>query len=223
MRSRLNLRGSSRIVAEFFEYSINSILYQRGIYPAEDFTVVKKYNLSMLVTVDPEVKAYVKKIMHQLHKWLVHGKISKLIVVITDKDAGEVVERWQFDINPETATHNPVTDAANTTPSDDGITSPAATIPPIRAPKTESQIQAEIQAIIRQITASITFLPVLEGRCTFNVLVYADGDAQVPGEWADSDPKEINNGDCERVQLRSFSTNEHRVDTLVAYRLGQAE
>lgn len=83
--------------------------------------------------------------------------------------------------------------------------------------KTEKEIQEEIQAIFRQITASVTFLPVLDGDCTFNVLVYADADSEVPVEWGDSDPKEIKNG--EKVQLRSFSTNNHRVDTLVSYRL----
>lgn len=31
------------------EYSINSILYQRGIYPPENFIQVKKYGLSILV------------------------------------------------------------------------------------------------------------------------------------------------------------------------------
>ena len=29
--------GSSKMVSEFFEYSINTILYQRGVYPIEDF------------------------------------------------------------------------------------------------------------------------------------------------------------------------------------------
>ena len=85
-------------------------------------------------------------------------------------------------------------------------------------PKTEKEIQAEIQAIFRQITASVTFLPQLDaGNCTFNVLVYADADSEVPIEWGDSDAKEIENG--EKVQLRSFSTSNHRVDTLVSYRL----
>lgn len=56
----------------------------------------------------------------------------------------------------------------------------------------------------------------LDGNCTFNVLVYADADSDVPLEWGDSDAKEIING--EKVQLRSFSTNSHRVDTLVSYR-----
>jgi len=83
--------------------------------------------------------------------------------------------------------------------------------------KTEAQIQDEIQAIFRQITASVTFLPVLDGNCTFNVLVYADADSDVPIEWGDSDSKEIKNG--EKVQLRSFSTSNHRVDTMVSYRL----
>lgn len=56
----------------------------------------------------------------------------------------------------------------------------------------------------------------LDGNCTFNVLVYADADSEVPLEWGDSDAKEIENG--EKVQLRSFSTSNHRVDTLVSYR-----
>jgi mitotic spindle assembly checkpoint protein MAD2 len=84
--------------------------------------------------------------------------------------------------------------------------------------KTDAEIQAEIQSIFRQITASVTFLPQLEGDCTFNVLVYADADSDVPMEWGDSDAKEIKNG--EKVQLRSFSTTNHRVDTLVSYRVG---
>lgn len=52
----------------------------------------------MLVSSDDQVKAYIKKIMSQLDKWMVGGKISKLIVVITSKDTGEHMERWQFDV-----------------------------------------------------------------------------------------------------------------------------
>lgn len=36
--------------------------------------------------------------MSQLHKWMMGGKISKLVVVITDKETGEHIERWQFDV-----------------------------------------------------------------------------------------------------------------------------
>ncbi|GES61254.1 HORMA domain protein [Aspergillus terreus] len=209
---KLSLKGSAKLVAEFFEYSINSILFQRGVYPPEDFTTVKKYGLNMLVTADDQVKAYIKKIMSQLNKWMVGGKISKLVVVITSKETGEHVERWQFDVqifgkHSKSKSSRSSGDKENAGPTDAEPT----------VEKTEKEIQDEIQAIFRQITASVTFLPVLDGDCTFNVLVYADADSEVPVEWGDSDAKEIKN--AEKVQLRSFSTNNHRVETLVSYRL----
>lgn len=82
--------------------------------------------------------------------------------------------------------------------------------------RTEAEIQSDIAAIFRQITASVTFLPQLQGNCTFNVLVYADADSDVPVEWGDSDAKEIANP--ERVKLRGFSTAMHAVDTQVDYK-----
>lgn len=185
---------------------------------------VKKYGLTMLVSSDDQVKAYIKKIMTQLNEWMIGGKISKLVVVITSKDTGEHVERWQFDVQifnkgsgkkgSGSSGRKPV-DKENAAPGDATTTAP----PPPPAEKTEAEIQAEIQAIFRQITASVTFLPQLDGDCTFNVLVYADADSEVPLEWGDSDAKEIKNG--EKVQLRSFSTTSHKVDTLVSYRVGE--
>ncbi|KKY21636.1 putative mitotic spindle checkpoint component mad2 [Phaeomoniella chlamydospora] len=208
---KLSLKGSSKLVAEFFEYSINTILFQRGVYPAEDFSAVKKYGLNMLVSSDDQVKAYIKKIMSQLNRWMVGGKISKLVVVITSKETGEHIERWQFDVQifskskSRSSSRKPATENA------------APELDQIPTEKSEKEIQEEIQAIFRQITASVTFLPVLDGNCTFNVLVYADADSEVPVEWGDSDAKEIKNG--EKVQLRSFSTTSHKVDTMVSYRL----
>ena len=52
-----------------------------------------------MVTADDQVKAYIKKIMSQLKEWMYGGKISKLVVVITSKETGEHVERWQFDVS----------------------------------------------------------------------------------------------------------------------------
>ena len=39
--SKLALKGSLKIVCDYFEFALNSILYQRGIYPQEDFVTVK--------------------------------------------------------------------------------------------------------------------------------------------------------------------------------------
>ncbi|KAK7754802.1 Mitotic spindle checkpoint component mad2 [Diatrype stigma] len=212
---KLSLKGSAKLVAE-----------------------VKKYGLNMLVSSDDQVKAYIKKIMSQLDKWMQRGKISKLVIVITDKDTGEHVERWQFDVqifnNPtksssgkssssKSSKTKPAAAAGEDSPGDQENAASkdpaAAAAAPISAEKSEAEIQAEIAALFRQITASVTFLPQLSGGdCTFNVLVYADADSDVPVEWGDSDAKEIVNG--ERVQLRGFSTSNHRVETLVSYRLG---
>jgi len=218
---KLSLKGSAKLVAEFFQYSIHTILFQRGVYPAEDFTAVKKYGLNMLVSADDQVKAYIKKIMSQLDKWMVGGKISKLVIVITNKDTGERVERWQFDVQIFQPTKSSKSKKSASSSAADQENSSSSTTPAADAPaeKTEQEIQSEIAAIFRQITASVTFLPQLNGDCTFNVLVYADADSDVPVEWGDSDAKEIENG--ERVQLRGFSTANHRVDTLVSYRLGE--
>ncbi|OAL72641.1 mitotic spindle checkpoint protein MAD2 [Trichophyton violaceum] len=213
---KLSLKGSAKLVSEFFEYSIHSILFQRGVYPADDFTAVKKYGLNMLVSADDQVKAYIKKIMSQLNKWMLGGKISKLVIVITDKDTGEHVERWQFDVEIFKQSKNKAAKAA-TDNENANLGAQAGSSAP--AEKSEKEIQDEIQAIFRQITASVTFLPMLDGNCTFNVLVYADADSEVPLEWGDSDAKEIENG--EKVQLRSFSTSNHRVDTMVSYRLAE--
>jgi len=63
------------------------------------FLSLEVYSISPTsVSSDDQVKAYIKKIMSQLNKWMVGGKISKLVVVITNKDTGEHVERWQFDV-----------------------------------------------------------------------------------------------------------------------------
>jgi mitotic spindle assembly checkpoint protein MAD2 len=194
------------------------------VYPAEDFTPVKKYGLNMLVTNDDQVKAYIRKIMSQLSKWMLGGKISKLVVVISSKETGENLERWQFDVQlmGKAAAARAKT-AGGTVGGDGGIDETGATTTPpsLDKPKekTEKEIQEEIQSLFRQITASVTFLPMLDGRCTFNVLVYADGDAEVPMEWGDSDAREIVDG--EKVTLRSWGTSSHRVDTLVSYRLAE--
>ena len=78
-------------------------------------------------------------------------------------------------------------------------------------------------AIIRQITASVTFLPILDEPCAFDLLVYTSADAAVPKTWEDSDPRYINPDQCESVRLRSFTTSVHKVDTCVMYKGGAME
>jgi mitotic spindle assembly checkpoint protein MAD2 len=74
----------------------------------------------------------------------------------------------------------------------------------------------EIQAIIRQITASVTFLPLLNDTCTIDLLAYTDRDSNVPLEWEESDARLIDG--AANVKLRSFATSMHAVDAIVSYR-----
>lgn len=118
--------------------------------------------------------------------------------------------------------------------------------------KTDAQVKAEIAAIIKQITASCTFLPVIEEECAFasqrgarktiahvlclllslltrsgafQILAYTNSQLSepVPLEWQDSDARLIAEGQAEQVKLRSFSTAIHKVDAVVAYRRGEED
>ena len=91
---------------------------------------VKKYGLNMLVTSDDQVKAYIKKIMSQLNKWMTGGKISKLVVVITSKETGEHVERWQFDVQIFNRPSKKVASKDTSKPPDKENAAPMQAFPP---------------------------------------------------------------------------------------------
>ena len=191
----ITLRGSTDIVVEFFEYSVNSILYQRGIYPPESFKRTSKYGLAMMTTIDEGLSAYLSNITRQLEAWLMNGSVQKLVLVVKGVETGDTLERWVFDCE-------------TTTPGADASSS-----------KPMKEITSEIQAIVRQITASVTFLPLLSEPCSFDLLVYADEAATVPVTWEDSDPCFIAN--AEDVRLRSFTTKIHKVDLMVSYKVDE--
>lgn len=162
--SKLHLKGSSKMVADYFEFAINTILFQRGIYPTEDFITVRKYGLPMVINDDNDVKQYLARIMHQLKRWVYLKKMRRLVVVLSLKSTGEVIERWQFDL--DVVTEGLVTEEL----------------------KQVDAVQREIQTIMRQITSSASFLPQLnDDEYTFNVLAYTAQDIQVPLEWSDLD------------------------------------
>jgi mitotic spindle assembly checkpoint protein MAD2 len=192
-KNAIKLKGSTDIVTEFFDYAINNILYQRGIYPQELFETKKKYGLSLLMTKDKGLRDYLNQVLEQISSWLMTGEIYKLVVVISDAETGETKERWNFDIETDKEM------------GQKGSTKP------------ENEIVDEIRQIIRQITASVTFLPLLEGSCSFDLLVYTPKTITVPSKWEETEPKYITN--AEEVRLRSFTTKIHKVEPLVAYQI----
>ncbi|TRY94571.1 hypothetical protein DNTS_024386 [Danionella cerebrum] len=185
----ITLKGSAELVAEFFSFGINSILYQRGIYPAETFTRVTHYDMSLQLTTDSKLKNYLTNVITQLKEWLFECIVQKLVVVITCLETNEVLERWQFDIECD------------------------KTAKESSAPREKSikAIQEEIRSVIRQITATG-----LKITGAFDLLIYTDKDLEVPSQWEVSGPQLIDQS--EEVRLRSFTTSIHKVNSMVAYK-----
>ncbi|KAK6044123.1 hypothetical protein COOONC_18373, partial [Cooperia oncophora] len=72
------------------------------------------------------------------------------------------MERWQFDIQTEEMNE----EGENSTRQKD-----------------EKKIKQEMSDVIRQITASVTFLPLLEEPCSFDVLIYTGKETEAPSDW----------------------------------------
>lgn len=202
-KSPLQLKGSIDIVVEFFHYGINSILYQRGLYPSDSFIQREKYGLPLLVTTNPQLKRYLDIILKQLETFLHSKNVHKIVIVILKVGSMEPVERWQFDVDLEPKQENNNTKHSTGDPEYDER-------------KALKEIQEGIRGVIRQITASVTFLPTLEGSHSFDILLYTDKDVELPNsEWSDTSAKLINNG--QHVQLRGFTTQVHKVEPIVSY------
>ena len=70
--------------------------------------------------------------------------------------------------------------------------------------RSEADVRKQIRAIMLQITSCNTFLPALEQKVTYDVLVYTKKDADVPVEWKESDPKMIKNSQDVRIRYQLF-------------------
>lgn len=80
-------------------------------------------------------------------------------------------------------------------------------------PKLEAEIQKEIRHIIKQVVASVTFLPLVYEPTVFNLLVYTNDSADVPEqEWLDTDAMAIEAGLSQQVR----TPNAHRSETTLA-------
>lgn len=76
-RQAITLKGSTNLVTEFFKYAVNTyacwswyrtianysnrILFQREVYPSDDFHMVKKYGQTVLVTQDLALENYLER------------------------------------------------------------------------------------------------------------------------------------------------------------------
>lgn len=122
-------------------------------------------------------------------------QIQQLSLVITSISTQETLERWDFKI--EYDTRNDGTDE-------------------VTGNKDIKIIQKEIRDVLRQICSTVSFLPLLDCPCSFDLHIYATPEAEIPDQWGERGPCFISNS--EELQLKSFTTSIHRMNTIVSYK-----
>ena len=166
------------------------------------FKKVQQYGVALLVSEDTQLNVYFEKILSNINKWMLEGKIQKLVCVIQDLKSNQPIERWNFNILIE----------------DENSENPKA-LKNLPEREQKVQIHKAIGALMRQIAASVSYLPVLNEPCGFELLVYGDQTLQVPQKFSETDGLYIPKSKMEEVPLRSFTTRIHRIDPKVQFRV----
>lgn len=120
--------------------------------------------------------------------------MNKIALVITNVKTLEVMERWDFIVEYE----------------GDSKTEDQSSDKPLK------QIKNEIRDVLKQIACSVAYLPLLDCLCSFDIQIYTKNDVDLPSEWTEAEPANIKN--AQSVKMRSFSTNIHKMDTVVTYK-----
>ncbi|KAF5303024.1 hypothetical protein FQR65_LT08353 [Abscondita terminalis] len=141
-----------------------------------------------------KIKEFLSTTFCQLRDWLVQQYVDKISLIITNVKSREVIERWDFNVQYEGDVNNLER----------------------KSDKPLKQIQNEIRDVLKQIASSVAYLPLLDCLCGFDIQIYTTNDIDLPPEWADAQPADIKNAQC--VKLRSFSTNIHKMETIVTYK-----
>lgn len=138
------LKGSAATISKFLgkyflfllvEFAFYSILYQRSVYPSEDFESVKEFGLFLIKARESRLFNYMKRLIAQIEKWIEIDGIREIVLVVKGQNSGETLERWQFKID---------------------------LVKNGNYEKKAAEIEAEIRALMKQISASITFMPLHE-------------------------------------------------------------
>jgi len=103
--------------------------------------------------------------MGQMEEWLLDGDVQRLVVVVTGVDSGETLERWQFNVAVDEKSKDKEKDKGkdgamdvDTNENDASVSVTNASEASGKVGKSVKEIHNEIQAIIRQITASVSLL-----------------------------------------------------------------
>lgn len=117
----------------------------------------------------------------------------------------EVLECWDFKVESEPRDQNE--DPNHIDPNN-----PTSS-------KELKKIQGEIGAVMRQIAATVSYLPLLECICSFDLLIHTLKETETPEKWGETENVSIRNSQV--VHLKSFSTGLQKVETTVVYKMSE--
>lgn len=146
------------------------------------------------MTTDPQL------IRQFFTEWILNKQVKKMSLIILNVANKEVLECWDFNVHYEEGSQTGTSESKE----------------PLQG-KELKKIQQEIRDVMLQVAATISYLPFLDCRCSFDVLVHATDSCEVPEKWSDAEPVDVAN--MQNVQLKSFSTGLHKMDTVVSYKL----
>lgn len=185
---------------------------------------VQHYGITLFMSKDEKIKEFLNNVLGKaegellclipfiltllsspLLEWLAQNKVEKFSMVISAVHTKEILERWDFNIDAESDTSDQNKDTSNVDPKN-----PTSS-------KDLKKIQDEIRAVMRQIAATVSYLPLLECLCSFDLHLHTLKDCEVPENWNETENAVIANSQI--VNLKSFSTGLQKVDTVVSYKM----
>lgn len=126
-------------------------------------------------------------------------------MIISNVHTKEVLECWDFKVDSEPLDQN----------QDPNLLDPSSAT----SSKELKKIQGEIGAVMRQIAATVSYLPLLECVCSFDLLIHCEKELDIPQNWNETDNISIKNSQI--VHLKSFSTGLQKVETTVSYKMNE--
>lgn len=93
-----------------------------------------------------------------LPEWLAQNCVEKFSMIISNVQTSEVLECWDFKVEAEPVDQN----------EDPNLLDPNTKT----SSKELKKIQSEIGAVMRQIAATVSYLPLLENLCSFDLLIH---------------------------------------------------
>uniref|UniRef100_A0A5S6QAK4 HORMA domain-containing protein n=1 Tax=Trichuris muris TaxID=70415 RepID=A0A5S6QAK4_TRIMR len=87
-------------VGNLLYFAINTITYQRQLYPADVFTRVVKFGLPLMVNASDTFNDFIQRAIRTTKERLANSQIQKVSLVICSIPLNATVERWEFVISP---------------------------------------------------------------------------------------------------------------------------